>query len=182
MDSCVKAATLVPIFSREAIQSRIRELGEAIDAAYGTEPLVVICVLKGAIIFFSDLVRNVKNPNLELDFVRLASYGMNSVSSKHVIFSKDVEADILDKHVLIVEDIVDSGHTMRFLIDQLYARNPKSIAVASLVDKYERREAEVKVDFAGFTLTEGFIVGYGMDYAEHFRGLPEICEIRFAAG
>lgn len=177
MDECMYGTRLKPMFGREEIAARVRDMGEEIDAAYGDEPLVAICVLKGAFMFFSDLARAIKNPGVELDFVRLASYGMNSVSSKHVIFSKDIETDILGKHVLIVEDIVDSGHTMRFLQDQLAARNPLSVAVAALVDKQERREADVVVNFAGFRIPAGFIVGYGMDYAEHFRGLPDICQV-----
>lgn len=177
MDECMHGTRLKPVFGREEIAARVRDMGEEIDAAYGDEPLVAICVLKGAFMFFSDLARAIKKPGVELDFVRLASYGMNSVSSKHVIFSKDIETDILGKHVLIVEDIVDSGHTMRFLQDQLAARNPLSVAVAALVDKQERREADVVVNFAGFRIPAGFIVGYGMDYAEHFRGLPDICQV-----
>lgn len=177
MDEFIQAARLKPVFGRERIEARVRELGSEIDAAYGCEALVAICVLKGAFVFFSDLMRAVKNPNVEIDFVRLSSYGMNSASSRHVIFNKDIETDILGKHVLVVEDIVDSGHTMRFLQEQLLARKPLSVAIATLVDKHERREAEVAVKFVGFSLPAGFIVGYGMDYAEHFRGLPEICEI-----
>ena len=138
---------------------------------------MVICVLKGAFVFFSDLVRRLQNRNLELDFVRLASYGKSDVSSGLVVFSKDVENDISGKHVLIVEDIVDSGRTMRFLLDQLAARHPRSLRLATLVDKGERRQAKVEVDFAGFTLRQGFIVGYGLDYAERFRALPGIFEI-----
>lgn len=177
MDETLLGAELRTVFGREAIATKVRSLGADIDAAYGQEPLVAICVLKGALIFFSDLVRQIRNPNLELDFVRLASYGMNSISSKHVIFGKDIETDILGKHVLVVEDIVDSGHTMRFLCDQLAARRPASVAIATLVDKHERREADVAVNFVGFHLETGFIVGYGMDYAEHFRNLPDICEL-----
>lgn len=176
-DDGMGVTAMEPVYSRECIARRVFELGMEIDRFYGKESLVAICVLKGAFVFFSDLVRAIDNPNLELDFVRLSSYGMNSTSSRHVIFNKDIETDIFDKHVLVVEDIVDSGHTMRFLLDQLQARKPRSLAVAALVDKSERREAEVQVRFAGFTLPAGFIVGYGMDYAEHFRNLPEICEI-----
>ena len=172
------AAILTPVFTAGQIARRVAELGSEINAAYGREPLLAICVLKGAFMFFSDLARHIENPGLELDFVRLSSYGMNSKSSKHIIFSKDIELDILGKNVLIVEDIVDSGHTMKFLIDQLGARKPKSVAVAALVDKKERREADLEVAFAGFCLPAGFIVGYGMDYAEHFRNLPEICELQ----
>ena len=123
------------------------------------------------------LVRALQNKNLELDFVRLSSYGKGASSSKHVIFSKDVEIDICDKHVLIVEDIVDSGHSMRFLLGQFAARKARSLRLAALVDKNERREIDVHVDFAGFKLTQGFIVGYGLDYAEHYRNLPAVFEI-----
>ena len=114
------AAILTPVFTAGQIARRVAELGSEINAAYGQEPLLAICVLKGAFMFFSDLARHIENPGLELDFVRLASYGMNSKSSKHIIFSKDIELDILGKNVLIVEDIVDSGHTMKFLIDNWY--------------------------------------------------------------
>lgn len=176
MPDCEKAR-LVPIFDRNQIRERVREMGSAIDATYGMEPLVAVCVLKGAVIFFSDLVRCLRNPALELDFVRLSSYGMNSQSSKQVIFGKDVEVDIRGKHVLVVEDIVDSGHTMRFLLDQFAARNPLSVRIAALVDKLERREANVVVDFKGFSMPGGFLVGYGLDYAERYRTLPDICEL-----
>lgn len=173
---------LKPVFTREQIARRVAELAADINSVYMKEPLVAICVLKGAFMFFSDLVRGIRNPRLELDFVRLSSYGMNAESSKHVIFHKDIELDIKNRHVLIVEDIVDSGHTMRFLMDQLEARRPRSVALAALVDKLERREAAVKVSFSGFPLPGGFIVGYGMDYAEHYRGLPEICELEMPDG
>lgn len=168
---------LATVFSRTQIAARVAEMAVAIDKTYGDAPLVAICVLKGAILFYGDLARALRNPNLELDFVRLASYGKNSNSSGHIKFSKDIEIDIGGKHVLVVEDIVDSGHTMRFLLDQLAARRPASLRLAALVDKVERREARVIVDFAGFYLKQGFIVGYGMDYAEHYRALPDICEL-----
>lgn len=168
---------LTPVFNAERIAVRIDALAAEIDEKYKDQPLAAICILKGAFMFFGDLVRRLRNPALELDFVRLSSYGMNSATSRHIIFSKDVEIDIRDKHVLIVEDIVDSGHTMRFLLDQFAARRPRSLAVAALVDKKERREADISVDFSGFQLPTGFIVGYGMDYAEHFRSLPDICEL-----
>lgn len=174
-DLCIKG--LRPVFTADRIAGRVRELAAQVDACYGQEPLVVICVLKGAFVFFSDLVRCLQNRNLELDFVRLASYGKSDVSSGHVIFSKDVESDISGKHVLIVEDIVDSGRSMRFLLDQFAARQPRSLRLAALVDKHERRQAAVDVDFSGFILGQGFIVGYGLDHAERFRALPGIYEI-----
>ena len=173
----IKVKELKTVFSQEQIAQRVKELAAEIDACYGQEPLVAICVLKGGFVFFSDLVRALQNKNLELDFVRLSSYGKGSSSSKHVIFNKDIEIDICDKHVLIVEDIVDSGHSMRFLLGQFAARKARSLRLASLVDKNERREIDVHVDFAGFKLTQGFIVGYGLDYAEHYRNLPAVFEI-----
>lgn len=177
MSDAITVKELKPVFSPEQIATRVRALAGEINEFYGREPLVAVCVLKGGFLFFSDLVRFLYHDNLELDFVRLSSYGKNASSPGHVIFSKDVEVDIRDKHVLIVEDVVDSGHSMRFLLDQFAARKPRSLRLAALVDKHERRKAAVKVDFAGFKLSRGFIVGYGMDYAERYRGLPGVCEI-----
>lgn len=173
-----EADILVPIFTQKEIARRVSEIAAQIDARYGDEPLVAVCVLKGAVIFFSDLVRKISNPWLELDFVRLSSYGKSKSSSGHIVFNKDAEVDIRGKHVLIVEDIVDSGQTMAFLLEQFKARRPASIAIASLVDKRERRKNDIKVDFAGFTVDRGFLVGYGMDFAEKYRTLPDICEVR----
>lgn len=168
---------LIPVFGREQIAARVGELGKEIDRIYGENPLVAICVLKGACIFFSDLVRSLHNPNIELDFIRLASYGKSSESSGSVHFLKDIETDIRGKHVLVVEDIVDTGHTMRFLIDTLAQRAPASLSIAALVNKKERRVLEVPVNFSGFQVPSGFLVGYGLDYAEKYRSLPEICEL-----
>jgi hypoxanthine phosphoribosyltransferase len=168
---------LKPVFTPEQIAARVGELARAIDALYGQEELVAVCVLKGGFMFFGDLVRSLHNRNLELDFVRLSSYGHGDSSSKHVIFSKDVEVDIAGKHVLIVEDIVDSGHSMHFLLGQFRVRKVRSLRLAALVDKGERREQDVHVDFAGFKLHKGFLVGYGLDYAEQYRTLPGIFEL-----
>ncbi len=181
MACATDAGKLEEIYSQGQIAERIAYLAKEIARIYGDEPVVAVCVLKGAFAFFSDLVRAIDNPHLEVDFVRLSSYGMNSESSKHVIFSKDLETDIRNKHVLIVEDIVDSGYSMRFLLDQLLVRQPLSLRIAALVDKRERRSANVLVDFAGFVLESGFLVGYGLDYAERYRALPNICELKFVA-
>lgn len=168
---------LVSVFGPEEISACVRNMAAEIDACYGAEPLVAVCVLKGACIFFSDLVRCLQNRNLELDFLRIASYGKGTVSSGEVLLSKDVENDIRDKHVLLVEDIVDSGRSMRFVLDTFAARGPRSLRVAALVNKTGRREREVAVDFTGFSLDTGFLVGYGLDYAERYRALPGIYEI-----
>lgn len=161
------------------IAERVRDMAAEIDACYGDEPLVAVCVLKGAVFFFTDLVRALRTENLELDFVRLSSYGKGTSSSRHVVFSKDVDCDIAGKHVLIVEDVVDSGLSMQFLMRQFQARGARSLRLAALVDKNERREVDVHVDFAGFRLEQGFIVGYGLDYAEKYRALPAVEELVF---
>lgn len=172
-----RAERLVSVFGPEEISACVRTMASEIDACYGGEPLVAVCVLKGACIFFSDLVRQLQNRNLELDFIRIASYGTGTVSSGEVLLSKDVEIDIRGKHVLLVEDIVDSGRSMRFVLDTFAARGPRSLRLAALVNKTGRREREVSVDFAGFSLDSGFLVGYGLDYAERYRALPGICEL-----
>ena len=156
------------VYTSGQIAERVRAMAAEIDAFYGDEPLVAVCVLKGAVFFFTDLVRAMRSENLELDFVRLSSYGKGTSSSRHVVFSKDVDCDITGKHVLIVEDAVDSE-----------ARGARSLRLAALVDKNERREVDVRVDFAGFKLEEGFIVGYGLDYAEKYRALPDVEELVF---
>lgn len=177
MSATLRVKRLECVIGPERLAARVRELAQEIDAFYAGEPVVAVCVLKGACLFFSDLVRAMRPDELELDFVRLSSYGMDTTSSRRIRFSKDVEADIAGRHVLVVEDIVDSGHSMRFLLDQFAARAPRSLRLAALVDKRERREAGVRVDFAGFTVSSGFLVGYGLDYAERYRALPGIYEL-----
>lgn len=168
---------LRPVFAASVIEERVRELAARIDDRYGEEPLVVVCVLKGAFMFFADLVRHMRKQAFELDFVRLSSYGMGDVHTRNVSFGKDVDISLADKHVLIVEDVIDTGYTMDFLLRQFAARGARSLALAALVDKYERRETPVSADFVGFPIQEGFIVGYGLDYAERYRNLPGIYEV-----
>ena len=151
------AARMRLVYDEETIARRVRELAAEIDALYGDEPLVIICVLKGAFMFFSDLVK--------------------TAGSSNVAFTKDVEISLQGKHVLVVEDIVDSGHTMDFLLRQLGTRGARSLRLAVLLDKQERRQVPVLAHFVGFALPAGFIVGYGLDYAERFRALPALYEI-----
>lgn len=162
------------VFSPEVIAERVRAIARDVKAVYGNEPLLAICVLKGAFAFFADLCRDLDNPLLELDFVRVASYGTGSVSSGKPVFKKDLELSPENRHLLIVEDIVDSGNTMDFLLRELRGRNPASIAVAALLDKKERRVKDVRVDFSCFEAPEGFFVGYGLDFNEKYRALPGI--------
>lgn len=165
------------LFDAETIASRVREMGAEIDRCYGNEPLVCVCVLKGAMPFFADLTRAISNPHVRFECVRLASYGTGDTSSGTVTLAQDVEMDLAGCHVLVVEDIVDSGHSMHFFLEHLRNKGANSVRLAALVDKKARREVEVNVDFAGFTMSDGFIVGYGMDYAERYRALPGIYEI-----
>ncbi|QJB56254.1 hypoxanthine phosphoribosyltransferase [Pseudodesulfovibrio sp. zrk46] len=172
------AHKLTPFITAEQIAERNITLGKEITESYkdSEEPLVCICVLKGAFLFFSDIIRCIDRP-IEVDFVRLASYGTATSRGEDIVFSKDLEISIEGKDVLVIEDIVDTGHSMDFLLHVLRGRNPKSLKICSLIDKHERREKKVSVDFAGFELSDGFIVGYGLDYAERYRELDGIYEL-----
>lgn len=168
--------TLKEVISEQEIQNRVKELGKEISQVYDGEPLVVICTLKGAFLFFSDLVRHISCPH-EVDFVRVASYGSSDTSSHTISFTKDIELNVEGKHVLIIEDIIDTGLTMEFLLNQLSARKAKSVKVATLLSKKARREKSISIDFVGFYINDGFLVGYGLDYAEKYRSLPSINEL-----
>lgn len=161
------------LFSAKEIETRVCELAARINDDYRGKNMVALCVLNGAFMFFADLVRRF-DMGPELDFLRLSSYGGNSLSSGRVLFSKDTELSLEGKHVLIVEDIVDTGVTMNFLLREIGSRNVKSLRIAALIDKVERRTEKLTVDYAGFTVNWGFIVGYGLDYAGRFRELPGI--------
>ncbi|SKA91416.1 hypoxanthine phosphoribosyltransferase [Paucidesulfovibrio gracilis DSM 16080] len=169
--------TLSVLVDADTIHQRVRELGREMGEAYGNEPVVLVCVLKGAFLFFADLARAM-TIECEHDFVRLASYGSGTSRGKEMRFSKDLEVPIEGKHVVIVEDIVDTGNSVEFLKHVFAKRRPQSLKVCALVDKRERRELDINVDFAGFNLTgAGFLVGYGMDYAERYRELDAIYEL-----
>ena len=163
------------IFSKEQILARVIELAQDIDAVYKGKEVVVICVLKGAFAFFSDLVRHMKT-DMIVDFVRLASYG-DKTQSSHIQITKDVEVSLEQRDVLVVEDIVDSGKSMDFFMKYLSSRGASSIRIATLLNKTERREKIVCPDFIGFEVPSGFIVGYGLDFAEKYRNLEEIYEL-----
>lgn len=169
---------LKELYPAVSIEERVRVLAAGINTLYEGKPLVMICVLKGAFMFFSDLVKHV-TVGVELDFVRLASYGAGDSSSGRVRLLKDTEIPLRGKDVIIVEDVVDSGLSMEFLTRQLRGRGVNSLRIAALIDKLERREKDVTVDFFGFTVSSGFIVGYGLDYAEHFRELPALYTLEF---
>lgn len=168
---------LVPVINQSAIEARVASLAKEISAAYAGRELVVVGILKGAFIFMADLVRRLAVP-VQVDFIRTASYGMNAESSGKVRLLQDIELDITHKDVLVVEDIVDSGLTLKFIMDHIRTFNPGSVKVCALVDKPERREVDMKIDYVGHHVKEGFLVGYGLDYAEKYRCLPAIYHLK----
>ncbi|MDF2839913.1 MAG: Hpt [Clostridia bacterium] len=159
------------LISEEQIKAKTKELGEEITKCYKGKDLVIVGVLKGCIVFLSDLIREINLP-LTMDFMVVSSYGHATKSSGVVRIIKDLEKDIQGKDVLIVEDIVDSGLTLSYLMEYLKSRNANSVKVCSLLDKPERRKSQVEIDFVGFQIPDEFVIGYGLDYAEVYRNLP----------
>ncbi len=155
------------------IAKRVRELGEQISRDYAGKEIHVICILKGGVFFMCELVKHITVP-VTHDFMSVSSYGDGTVSSGRIKIVKDLDDSIQEKDILIVEDIVDSGRTLHHLLQLLRARNPKSIRLCTLLDKPERREVEVPVDYTGFSIPDLFVVGYGLDYAQHYRNLPYV--------
>ncbi len=163
------------IIDEETLQERIKELGKEITESYpeGTE-LILICILRGAMIYMADLARNINLP-VSFDFMDVSSYGDSTESSGNVRIIKDLDDSIENRDVLIVEDIIDTGLTLKHIINILETRNPASIKTTTLLDKPERREMkQVEVDFNGFEIPNKFVVGYGLDFAEKYRNLPFI--------
>jgi hypoxanthine phosphoribosyltransferase len=164
---------LNPLLSREQITSIVRSLADQISKDYSGKELVVVCILKGAFMFLSDLIRYLR-VSVKVDFVRLASYGTGMKTSGLVKITKDIETPIEGKDVLIIEDIIDSGRTLLFLKDRLALSNPNSIKICALLDKRARREVEIEADYLGKEIDDVFVVGYGIDFNENYRNLPEI--------
>ncbi|HID97068.1 MAG TPA: hypoxanthine phosphoribosyltransferase [Thermodesulfobacteriaceae bacterium] len=168
-----KTDQLKELLSPETIEARTRELGQQISRDYENRPLVLIGILKGAFIFMADLARYIVSP-LQIDFVRLISYGSRMESSGQVSITKDIELDIMGKHIIVVEDIVDTGYTLKYLKEVLTLHEPASVRICCLIDKKERRAVPVDVDYVGFDIARGFLVGYGLDFDERYRNLPGI--------
>jgi hypoxanthine phosphoribosyltransferase len=165
------------IIPLETITRRVAELGEKITADYAGRRLMVVGILKGAFVFTADLVRAIKLP-IEIDFIRVASYGDKSCSSGKLTLTKDTELPLAGKDLLLVEDIVDTGRTIACLKELFKQHQPRSVRICALIDKQERREVPVEVDYFGFIIKEGFLVGYGLDYAEQHRHYPEVFHLR----
>ena len=165
------------LYGYDDIKKRVQELADEISADYAGRELIIIGVLKGAFVFMADLIRVISIP-CRLDFVRCASYGTGSESSEKVVMTKDIETTIKGHDVLIVEDIVDSGLTLKYLVEWLKERNPRSLKVCALLDKRKRRKVAFEADYVGFTIDNGFLVGYGLDFDERYRFLPDIYVIK----
>lgn len=161
------------LFSEEELKRRIKELGAEIGREYAGRKPLMIGILKGSVMFFADLLREIEG-DLEIDFMAISSYGNGVKSSGEVKMIKDLDHKIEGKDVIIVEDIVDSGYTMKYLTGMLSARNPASIRICTLLDKPSRRETDVRVDYKGFEVGDEFVVGYGLDYAGLYRNVPFI--------
>ena len=161
------------LISAEQIQTRIRELGAQIDQDLPGGPIYLIAILKGACFFLADLARAVKTP-ARIEFIGISSYGKGKTSSGEVKLTKDLDVSIEGYDVIVVEDIVDTGHTVHYLLENLATRRPASIKLASLLHKPERQERAVKIDYLGFTIANKFVVGYGLDIAQQYRNLPFI--------
>ena len=165
------------LISSEEIEDKVREIGARITEDYKGEKPLLIGILRGAVVVMSDLMRNI-DLQCELDFMDISSYGSGTSSSGVVRILKDLEEDITDRHVLIVEDIIDTGLTLSYLLRSLQARKPASLEICALLSKPSRRRAELDVRYLGFEVPDEFVVGYGLDYAGTYRNLPDICVLK----
>ncbi|HET6351248.1 MAG TPA: hypoxanthine phosphoribosyltransferase [Coriobacteriia bacterium] len=161
------------ILSEQVIADRVNELGKRISADYGDEPVLLIAVLRGAAIFVADLARAIATP-VELDFMAVSSYGSSTKSSGVVRILKDLDETIENRHVLVVEDILDTGLTLKYLLKNLASRKPKSLEVATLLSKQGKQRVPIDCKYIGFDIADEFVIGYGLDYAERYRNLPYI--------
>ena len=173
MRSVVKEVLL----TEEEIALRVKELGEEITSDYLGKDLVVVGILKGAVIFMAELCKNIDLP-LTIDFMAVSSYGNSTKSTGEVKINKDLDFSVEDKDVLIVEDIIDTGMTLSYLTDNLKKRGASSVKIVTLLDKPDRRNVEVKVDYLGFSIPDEFVVGYGLDYAELYRNFPYVASLK----
>lgn len=161
------------LFTQEQIWQRAKELGKEISEDYQGEEVIVLGTLKGAVLWMSDILKNL-TIDTKIDFISASSYGSGTTSSGVVKITKDIDMDLFNKNVLILEDIIDTGTTLKYLRDYIAERNPKSVKICSLLDKPSRRKADVTGDYIGFTVDDLFVIGYGLDYDQKYRNLPYI--------
>lgn len=162
------------LINEETLNTRIKEIAQEIENEYKNEEIVLVCILKGAVYFMVDLSKNINNSSVILDFMKVSSYGDGTETSGNVKLKVDLGTNIENKNVIIVEDIIDSGYTLNYLYDYLKSKNPKTLKICVLLDKKERREKNIKVDYTGFEIENKFVVGYGLDYADKYRNLPYV--------
>ena len=161
------------LYSQKEINKRAKEIGEQISKDYKGEEVILIGTLKGAVLWMADVMKEIKL-DTKIDFVAASSYGSATTSSGVVKITKDIGMDLFNKNVIIIEDIVDTGTTLKYLKEYIGARNPKSIKICTLLDKPARRKAEIEADYVGFVVDDLFIIGYGLDYDQKYRNLPYI--------
>ncbi|MDY6790650.1 MAG: hypoxanthine phosphoribosyltransferase [Thermodesulfobacteriota bacterium] len=167
----------IPVLKKDDIGKMVADIARKISMDYKDRDLVLIGVLKGSFVFLSDLMRNLSIP-VKVDFVGISSYSDKTSSSGKIQLTKSIDIDIKNKNVLVVEDIVDSGLTLAWLIDYLKSFKPDTVNICALIDKRERRETHIQIDYSGHVVQEGFLIGYGLDYAEDYRNLPEIYHLK----
>lgn len=161
------------LVTKEEIAEKVRELGERITQDYKGKQPIVICILKGAVVFFTDLIREIDLP-MQIDFMAISSYGSSTKSTGVVKLVKDLDRDVSGRDVLVVEDIVDSGMTLSYIKSELQHRGASSVRIATLLDKPARRRVDLKVEYSCFEIPDAFVVGYGLDYDEKYRNLPDV--------
>lgn len=169
---------LIPILNENDLKQKVKDVSKQISSDYQGCHLILIGVLKGAFIFLADLARQLTIKNIQIDFLRAASYGSDTSSSGTIQLTKDLDTDIKGKDVLLIEDIVDTGNTISFLIGHLKKFNPRSVKICTLIEKRERRKKNVNIDYACHVIEKGFVVGYGLDYAERYRNLPALYDLK----
>ena len=169
---------LIPVLNKNDIDNMVARVARKISSDYQDRELILIGILKGAFVFLSDLVRHLTIP-VKVDFIRVCSYGSDVSSSGNIRLTKEIEIDVNNKDVLLVEDIVDTGLTLSFIIDYLKTFNPKTVKICALIDKHERRDTNIKIDYTCHKVAEGFLVGYGLDYNEDYRNLAGIYHLKF---
>ena len=167
------AETVTVLLSEQEVDARIEQLGKQISEDYAGKEVHLICILKGSVFFTCELAKRITVP-VSLDFMSVSSYGDGTVSSGRVKIAKDLDESLEGKDVIIIEDIIDSGRTLCYLMDVLQKRNPNSLKLCTLLDKPDRRVTDVKVDYVGFEIPDEFVVGYGLDYAQKYRNLPYV--------
>ena len=166
------------LFDRKIISNRIANIAYRIDKDFNGGDLIVVCVLKGSFLFTSDLIRSISKEECIIDFVKVSSYGSGTESSGEIKLTKDIEVDIKDKNVLVVDDILDTGLSLFYLTNLLIVKNPKVLKTCVLLDKPSRRKYDIKADYVGFEIEDKFVVGYGLDYNEKYRELPDIYVVK----